>query len=829
MAYPVAKKYGGPRLGISTEAPLTDWPEGFVMDCNNFDVLMDGSLKRRYGLAQETAAYNFHIETAGMTAGGKVISYLWEGAALVPTYKILVMQIGYMLYLRFWDGKTVTTLSPNGRTDIDLVSMACSDFQLSTTNLTTKRSRMSMEACSFSSGMGRLYVTHKYLDPHVVELDTATLTFKMQPLLVIERDYLGVTDDGIPVDVQPKALTESHRYNLINRGWTQANIDSYFSAKTNYPAKNMLMSVGYRRLVNTSYAPEDGIKEFSPDKLANDLFGEVSAPQGHLITPVWDTTQIFSGVSGSATQKKIDSATGSISTSGILTVTATATAHGLTTGNTTNISAMKLKLDVRSPRSTYTTTKTIAGLFTVTVSNVNTFSFTTDLGEGWYIYKSFVDPGYFTNNAPPVSNTTFGERLPTRFRLNTYFLGRVWYAGLDESRVKNRIYFSQVVDSPEKAAYCLTQADPTDLNVSDPIVTDGGYITINEMGDVMKLVPYGNSMLIFTTEGIWQIGPGDAGFFSPLSYSVRRISDTGTRAPDSIVLAEGVPLYWGTDGIYVVNEDTNTGYLTVQNISKDKINRLYTQIQQLGKERAIGVYDDLDKRIMWFYGGLDTNSDELSGSLYFGKIGPTFPNTTPTSDASTTRRHVLILDMRTGAYSRYEFGLPEDRSQSIYGAFIWPLDYTTTREQKIKLFTYNGRLNSGAFAGFMEFSDSTTYRDFNDLNADAFLITGPESLGDAGRLKQAPYVHCFFRRVEGSGCLMQPVWDWSKTTYTGNVGNPMRVYREVERNQSGSKMVVTRNKVLGKGRSLYLGFHSLPSQPCWLEGWQVDYGVTQQL
>jgi hypothetical protein len=50
VSVPVAKKYTGQSKGINTEAALTEWPEGFVTDSCNFDLLPDGSYKKRPGL-----------------------------------------------------------------------------------------------------------------------------------------------------------------------------------------------------------------------------------------------------------------------------------------------------------------------------------------------------------------------------------------------------------------------------------------------------------------------------------------------------------------------------------------------------------------------------------------------------------------------------------------------------------------------------------------------------------------------------------------------------------------------------------------------------------
>lgn len=852
---PASKKYTGQRIGINTEAPLTEWPEGFVMDSCNFDILPDGSFKRRLGLKPEASAgwvqgnYNFEDVVCRTTT--------WENPGYLANTYVNVIQFGHRLY--FYNVPSKAVMESRGLTQGAAVMETSSasavapyrasyidleQFCVSGGTLGYQQSLIAKSPCSFAFGKGNLYVTHKHLSPFYVTYDPATNEIETVEYTVIQRDYLGV-DDGILIDEQPTTLSESHRYNLYNRGWKLAEMNQYYTDKSKYPAKNMVSRFAYLRYADPGtvtaakyYSPEEGIKEFSSTKLENELFGQESAPQGHLITKVWDTTQVWSGQgSGDYTTNPIESVASVTNTSsGVWRVVVNATSHGLSVSDTTYISGLVLKMEFFSGVFTSKGNVSINDTYTVqTVPTANQFSFDITISQLYTKYLSTVETGYYTTAAPAVGNTTYGKLLSTRFRLNAFHLGRVWYAGLDEEWAQNRVYFSQVVDTDDKAGRCTTVADPTSKDISDPVVTDGGYITLTDANTIHKLVPYGNSMLVFASGGVWQLGPGSLGYFSPLSYSIRKISDKGTLSDSSIVLAETTPVYWSEEAIFAVVEDSNTGYLTTQDLSTNTINRMYAQITPIGKEYALGVYDPMDKRVFWFYGGLDLSSTELDGSTYFGKIGPTPPVALDPTNEHYRRPHGLVLDLRTGGFSRYQLG--HTPNTFVWGTFSWPAKLNYIRSQQLKLLV-NTPVNGAPFAFWQEFASSegdTAYTDWTYPNDsgyekyDSFIVSGPETLGDAGRLKQVPYVHTMFRRVEGSDCLMQPVWDWSKTTVTGNVGNPQRVYREVQPNASGSKLIVTKNKILGRGYSLYLGFHAMPGKPCWLEGWRVEYGVTQKL
>jgi hypothetical protein len=565
------------------------------------------------------------------------------------------------------------------------------------------------------------------------------------------------------------------------------------------------------------------------------LFSQASAPQGHLITKAWDTTQIWSGVGQTIYNTKAisnvvvtvgPSLTDSNSLDFIFTCTSTA--HGLVEDDETRIQGLDFSWWIK-----YTKTWTGKGSLVINETKViteatdDTFVFrhphkTLYSTNGSYraFEPTVAKNGTFSTDDSLFNTPTIGEKYDTRFRLSSFFLGRVWYAGLDETRTQNRVYFSQILDTEKKEGNCLTEADPTDQRISDPVATDGGYIVIADMARCIALVPYGNSMLCFATNGVWVIGPGNLGFFSPISYSLRQITNIGCVGHRSIVSAEGTLTYWANDGIYALVEDSNSGYLTVQNLTKTAINRLFSQINPTSRERAIGVYDDLDKRVIWFHGGLDTTSSELDGSLYFEKIGPTWQD-----DPATLwrfRTAALVYDLRTGAFYRYDF--PADGTKSIVAVLGLPSHLTSVRDQKLKLLCYAAQSStSPSRTAIYDYTDNLSWSDFREYPVDAYLVSGPDSVGDAAKTKTAPIVFCYFRRIKDSDCLLQPVWDWSKATTTGKVGNPMRVYREVTPNPDASKLVITRNKVLGKGHSLYLGFHGMPGKPVWLESWQVDY------
>ena len=67
-------------------------------------------------------------------------------------------------------------------------------------------------------------------------------------------------------------LSDAHRYNLVNQGWTQAYMDTYAKSQDVWPSN-----------VQTWYSGRDSSNNFSPTELDKVSFGNSRAPRGHII------------------------------------------------------------------------------------------------------------------------------------------------------------------------------------------------------------------------------------------------------------------------------------------------------------------------------------------------------------------------------------------------------------------------------------------------------------------------------------------------------------------------------------------------------------------
>lgn len=87
-----------------------------------------------------------------------------------------------------------------------------------------------------------------------------------------------------------------------------------------------------------------------------------------------------------------------------------------------------------------------------------------------------------------------------------------------------------------------------------------------------------------------------------------------------------------------------------------------------------------------------------------------------------------------------------------------------------------------------------------------------------------------------SSVLMQARWDWSDNSVSGKWGTAYQVYRKNRafvpaddaangELQDGQPVVVTRNKVRGRGRALHIKFNTEPGKDAHILGWSINFDV----
>lgn len=253
-----AKAYNTFVKGLVTEASPLTYPENASIDEENFVLNRDGSRQRRLGLDYEDS-YVLSSNIATTTFSDlAVTSHEWRNAANNGLYNFAVIQTGATL--RFY------SLSASS------ISAGVKSFTIDlTTYKTSFATNIGSQPIQVSAGKGFLFVVSKDTDPFYVEYNPTADTISTTRITLKQRDFLGLSD-GYTTDEQPTALTDAHKYNLLNQGWDTTKIGTYFTSQAKYPSNAQIWMLG-----------KDTSDNFDAALLVKQYVGNTPAPKGHFI------------------------------------------------------------------------------------------------------------------------------------------------------------------------------------------------------------------------------------------------------------------------------------------------------------------------------------------------------------------------------------------------------------------------------------------------------------------------------------------------------------------------------------------------------------------
>ena len=463
-----------------------------------------------------------------------------------------------------------------------------------------------------------------------------------------------------------------------------------------------------------------------------------------------------------------------------------------------------------------------------------------------------------------ISNVEFGpmplDETPGGPRAIAEYGGRLWYGGFSENgtesvagatRLESYLLYSQMANSKNVLTRCYQSGDPTSLDAPELLETDGGFLSLDGAYGVHSLTPLGNSLLVFSENGVWAVSGSDGNYFTPTAPRVQKITDKGSVSHATVVAIDTSIVYWSRDGIYAITLASANGY-EVQSLTEKTIQTLYNEIGFVDKLSAIGSYDPYESTVTWVYHNtidrLEKTSllrlkmtsgaftkfvieDGLTGRTLLGFASvPPFTSTIG-NDIVTVGSSVVLAG--------------EDRVV-MEGAFSADPRYSTSKG--IVVSDVGGASNL-SFAGFT----GADFKDWGEVDAPAYMVTGYVSGGDFQRYKQMPYITFHFDRTEDgfeadvngdwyptnvSGCLVQAQWDWANSVDSGRWSRAFQAYRYKTQfmpanvgstYDSGFSTVVTKNKIRGKGRVLSLKIATEEGKDCRLLGWSAIMGVNSNV
>lgn len=191
--------------GLMTENTGLNVPENFVFETWNNYHETNGMVRRRLGIDIE-AGTTASAARSYDASSGVVVEYLWKAVARTGSYTFLVLQIGDSV--SFFELGTNQALIDGAKNfAVNLVS-----YQAAGGGTIADRH------CSFSSGQGRLVITHPACDPVLCVFNDDDNTLTQTRITIKVRDFEG-EEDGLEIDETPSSLSSEHLYNLMNQGW----------------------------------------------------------------------------------------------------------------------------------------------------------------------------------------------------------------------------------------------------------------------------------------------------------------------------------------------------------------------------------------------------------------------------------------------------------------------------------------------------------------------------------------------------------------------------------------------------------------------------------
>jgi hypothetical protein len=770
--------------GLYTEASVMTYPENTSSDELNFDLLIDGTRRRRRGMAYED---NFQNSTFSVAAGDLIHTESWTSVSGIGGTEFLVVQHNNMVY--FYD-KSVDTISASQKSfSIDLNSYSANNsYSVSSSyiniasvtgyliivspaiepirveyiptddNITVSKIKIQirdLEYLGMSSNITFIARTsnlvtvtvntpHYYSAGDTVEIDSSiyqfngtftlvgaptstTMTYTLSGANFSSTAATGLAIKEVAPEVPPTAITNNYLYDLFNQGWYSDNngragnaFDYWDNTRPDFPPRNKSWWTGKNTDNNQDI-----------DQYLKVEFGNTLAPNGHYILDFFNQ----------------------------------------------NRSA---------------------------VSNVNNLT-------------TIVETARFNSVAP--------------------YAGRVWYAGLESAKNGGKIFYSKTIESEKDFGLCYQKEDPTSEDTPGLVDSDGGYIIIPEASSIQALFTTGSILYVLASNGVWIIGGVDQ-VFKATEYYVSKISSFGISSKRTLINVADSPVFWGSSGIYTVAIENSTPYVTSMS---DNIRSFYDAISPNKKKDATAVYDRLGKRIIWMYSSeTETVNNKKSKILIYDlNLQAFFP--WEIKDATGTSPYLYCGFYLSGLGSaEVDYNILAGVDQVIdvsSNTVVESISSTSTVNSDTKFFvrTADGYLTVANFT-------DRSFLDWGSADYSSYAETAYDFSGSAMFKKNVPYIVSYMRRTEQnfipvgegytadypSSCILTVKWDLSVDS--SRWSTPSQLYRMVNYPTVNIDdltfsypydTIVARTKIRGKGRVLRMRFESETGKDLNLIGWET--------
>lgn len=465
-------------------------------------------------------------------------------------------------------------------------------------------------------------------------------------------------------------------------------------------------------------------------------------------------------------------------------------------------------------------------------------------GNGHFILDLFNKDRTMAMSEHPNTDDSISlpvETESSRFTATATFAGRGWFTGLEGRKNNSKLFFSPVIQNITDIGKFYQEADPTSEDISDLIDSDGGVMTIHEAYNIKTIFPWKNKLVVVAENGVWVVGGVDDVFKATEFSVVKVVGADGIINKETLIDAEGTPIWWGKTGIYVLGVGEDGFSIVARDISKGTIQTFWEDITTEKRFYATSVYDSLNKRVFWLYGDTDVTVDQKYNK-------------------------VLILDLVLNAFYPWKFTDEDAPSSYIVGAFSSTglgvieetfnvvangdnvvangnnvvatiTEFVKDIDPNVRFIVRDGSTGKLTFATLT----NTDFLDWGTKDYSTYIEAGYIFDGDASLRKNGIYVTTYFDITETgftgdevlgydlvnpSSCLLKAYWDLKVAN-----SSSQQVYRflrpivvdtgDLNNFNYPYESVVTRNRIKGRGRVLKLRFESETGKDFQLQGYEV--------
>lgn len=468
--------------------------------------------------------------------------------------------------------------------------------------------------------------------------------------------------------------------------------------------------------------------------------------------------------------------------------------------------------------------KNFDDVFDVTTIDTVMFPRAQEAPKGHFLYDAF-NIDRTANSGVTITNSGFQRPQAVAF-----FAGRVWYAGTSANGYESKVYFSQILKDVGDAGDCFSREDPTSPDFDMLEADDGGWLVMPGVGLVYKMVAMGATLVVFGTQGIYQIGGSVGSGFTALDYSSSFLSSVKAVSATSFVDVDGTPAWWTIEGIYMLVPNGNS--LQVQSLTDQKIKTLFLDIPLTCKRLARGAYDPRSHTIQWIYREAVptslTQSYEFTHILNFNTLSGAFYPWTLAENAAVAVNAIFLTE---------GFGAAANVTDVVIGA-----DDVIITPSDVVLIDYGSAVLDFANKFFVSYPDSGSYKftfaDFSNtdyvewlkyydtaaLDYDSFFTTAPNIVPSQGSKKfESNYIYLFsdLREIGETDFYFTPIWNYANSGNSGKIPNRQRVSRTLGYFDN----VRNRMKVRGVGYAVQYKFESIAGKPFHIIGYTVSESV----